>query len=59
VREAVALRLATTQGAVTRRELATACGISGELARQALAALVRRGQLRRIGAGQATCYRPP
>jgi DNA-binding NtrC family response regulator len=58
-REAVALRLATAQGAVTRRQLAAASGISGELARQTLATLVRRGLLRRIGASQATCYRPP
>jgi DNA-binding NtrC family response regulator len=56
--EAVALRLAADHGRVTRRDLAVACGISGELARQALVALVHRGRLRRIGVGPATCYLP-
>jgi DNA-binding NtrC family response regulator len=55
-REAVALRLAVAHGRVTRRELAVACGISGELARRTLGALVHRGRLRRIGTGPATCY---
>jgi DNA-binding NtrC family response regulator len=57
--EAVALRLAAAHGRVTRRELAVACGISGELARRALVALVHERRLRRIGAGPTTCYLPP
>jgi two-component system response regulator HydG len=58
-RTEVALQLAATRGAVTRRELAAACEISGELARQELVALVGRGLLRRIGAGPRTrCVLP-
>jgi DNA-binding NtrC family response regulator len=55
---AVALLLATERGAVTRRALATACGISGERARQDLQALMQSGRLRRVGAGRSTRYVP-
>ncbi len=48
-REAVALRLAITQGVVTRRELAVACGVSGEVARRTLVALVVHGRLQPVG----------
>ncbi len=52
----LALRLAAARGAVTRGDLASACGISGERARQELVALVHRGLLARLGAGRAARY---
>jgi hypothetical protein len=55
-REAVALDLARDRGAVTRGALVAAGGISGELARQTLGALVGLGRLRRLGAGRRTRY---
>jgi DNA-binding NtrC family response regulator len=55
-RQALALRLAAERGAVTRRDLAAAGGISGERARQALQALVHQGRLRRAGAGRSIHY---
>jgi DeoR/GlpR family transcriptional regulator of sugar metabolism len=51
-----ALRLAAARGAVTRRELARACGISLEIARQELLVLTRLGHLRRVGRGRAARY---
>ena len=55
-RQRVALEFARAHGAVTRSLLAKACGISGELARRELQALVSLGLLRRGGAGRATRY---
>ena len=52
----VALRLARERGSVARGGLARACGISGETARQELAALARLGYLRRVGDGRRTQY---
>ncbi len=54
----VALRLARERGSVSRGDLARACGISGETARQELAALTRLGRLRRVGEGRRTQYVP-
>ena len=51
-----ALRIASEQGTVTRRALPRACGISGETARQELAALAHLGYLRRVGDGRSTEY---
>ena len=58
-RQQVALELARAHGAVTRSQLAAACGISGELARRELQALASLGLLRRAGAGRGTRYGPP
>jgi DNA-binding NtrC family response regulator len=58
-RRQLALDLARTHGTVTRGQLAAACGISGELARRELRALVRVGLLRRVGEGRGTAYAPP
>lgn len=55
----IALRIARTRGAVTRRDLARQCGISGESARLELLALVRLGHLRRAGHGRSTRYVVP
>jgi DNA-binding NtrC family response regulator len=55
-RRVAALRLARATGGVSRAQLAAACGISGESARQVLHALVGGDQLRRIGRGRATRY---
>jgi two-component system response regulator GlrR len=55
-RRETALRLAADPGGVRSGQLAAACGISAELARQTLAALVDAGVLRRVGAGRGTCY---
>ena len=52
-RQQVALELARAHGAVTRSQLAAACGISGELARRELQALAPLGLLRRA-AGRAS-----
>jgi DNA-binding NtrC family response regulator len=57
-RQQVALELARAHGAVIRSQLAAACGISGELARRELQALVSLGLLRRAGAGRGTRYGP-
>jgi DNA-binding NtrC family response regulator len=58
-RRALALQLAQAPGGVTRAQLAAACGISGEAARQALLGLAQEGQLCRIGRGRATRYIRP
>jgi DNA-binding NtrC family response regulator len=58
-RQRVALELARVHGVVTRSQLATACGISGELARRELQALARLGLLRRTGQGRGTQYGQP
>jgi DNA-binding NtrC family response regulator len=55
-RQRVALDLARAHGVVTRSRLAAACGISGELARRELHALVALGLLRRGGEGRGTRY---
>lgn len=55
-RDATALQLAASEGAVTRSALALACGISGDLARQVLTSLTARGRLRRVGAGRGARY---
>jgi DNA-binding NtrC family response regulator len=55
-RQRVALELARAHGFVTRSRLAAACGISGELARRELHALVALGLLRRGGEGRGTRY---
>jgi Transcriptional regulator DIP2311-like, C-terminal domain len=55
-RRQIALRIAGEQGTVTRRALARVCGISGETARQELAALAHLGYLRRVGDGRSTEY---
>jgi two-component system response regulator AtoC len=55
-RQRVALELARAHGAVTRSQLAAACGISGELARRELQALVSLELLRRVGKGRGTRY---
>jgi transcriptional regulator with GAF, ATPase, and Fis domain len=55
-RREAALRIARDCGAVTRRDLARECGISGEVARQELLALARLGCLRRVGRGRSTVY---
>ncbi len=55
-RREAALRIADDRGAVTRRDLARQCGISGEVARQELVALARLGFLRRVGRGRSTVY---
>jgi two-component system response regulator HydG len=55
-RLAMALRFARAPGGVTRRQLATACGISGESARRVLRALVQGDQLRSIARGRGTRY---
>jgi predicted HTH transcriptional regulator len=55
-RREAALRIASEQGTVTRRALARACGISGETARQELAALTKLGYLRRVDDGRSTEY---
>jgi predicted transcriptional regulator len=52
----VALRLAANPGGVRSGQLATACGISAELARQTLAALADAGLLCRVGGGRGTRY---
>jgi DNA-binding NtrC family response regulator len=57
-RRAMALQLAATPGGVRRGQLAVACGVSGESARQILRALMQRGELRQIGRGRATRYTP-
>jgi transcriptional regulator with GAF, ATPase, and Fis domain len=51
-----ALRIAGERGVVTRRDLIRECGVSGEIARQALGALERLGFLRRVGRGRSTLY---
>jgi DNA-binding NtrC family response regulator len=58
-RQQIALELAHTHGAVTRSQLAGACGISGELARRELQTLASLRLLRRDGEGRGTRYRPP
>jgi DNA-binding NtrC family response regulator len=58
-RQQVALAIVHAHGAVTRSQLATACGISGELARRELQALARLGLLRRTGQGRGTRYGQP
>ena len=55
-RQQVALKLTRTHGTVTHSQLAAACQISGELARQELEALARLGLLRRTGQGRGTRY---
>jgi DNA-binding NtrC family response regulator len=55
-RDAAALQLAATEGAVTRSTLARVCGISGDLARQVLVRLVAQGRLRRVGASRGVRY---
>ena len=55
-RAQAALRIAGEHGVVTRRDLARECGVSGEIARQALGALERLGFLRRVGRGRSTLY---
>jgi DNA-binding NtrC family response regulator len=55
-RREAALRLAVGRGTVSRGVLARECGISGETARQELAALARLGHLRRVGHGRRTEY---
>jgi len=58
-RQRVALELVRAHGVVTRSQLAAACGISGELARRELQALVSLGLLRRAGHGRGTRYQSP
>jgi predicted ArsR family transcriptional regulator len=55
----MALDLAEKVGGVTRAQLAAACGISGESARQVLHALVQRDELHRVGRGRAIRYVAP
>ena len=57
-RREIALRMAREQGAVTRRQLAVRCGVSGETGRADLSMLVRLGLLRPVGKGSATKYVP-
>jgi DNA-binding NtrC family response regulator len=58
LRRHTALRIAGERGSVTRRDLSTECGISGEQARVELIELARRGELRRVGSGRSTRYVP-
>lgn len=55
-RARVALRITSERGSVTRGDLSKACGISGETARQELAALTRLGYLRRMGTTRTARY---
>jgi hypothetical protein len=55
-RRETALRLAADRGTVRSGELAAACGIAAELARQTLGALVDPGLLCRVEAGRGTRY---
>jgi hypothetical protein len=55
-RRTTALRLARATGSVSRAQLAAACAISGESARQVLHALAESDQRLRIGRGRATRY---
>jgi DNA-binding NtrC family response regulator len=58
-RQRVALELVRAQGVVTRSQPAAGCGISGELARRELQALVSLGLLHRAGEGRGTRYGVP
>jgi DNA-binding NtrC family response regulator len=55
-RRGLARRLAARPGGVTRRQLARAVGVSGNVAWQLLAALAAEGALRREGAGRGVRY---
>ncbi len=55
-RQREALRIALEHGTVTRRDLTTRLGVSGEVARRALVALVEVGVLRREGVRGRTRY---
>ena len=57
-RQREALRIAVEQGTVTRRDLTARLGVSGEVARRALVALVGVGVLRREGVRGRTRYVP-
>ena len=52
----LALQLKAASGEVRRAELVARCQVSREVARWALAGLVRLGLLRRVGLGRATRY---
>ena len=56
-RMAVALEIVKTEGKITSGRLAKAAGVHPESARTTLAALVRRGTLKRIGTKRRTYYR--
>ena len=53
-----ALRISAEYQEVRRRDLMARCGISREVARRALASLVERGLLQRLGRGRGTRYVP-
>jgi len=55
-RQETALRIAQEQGAVSRRQLAAQCGVSGETARLELSLLTRMGFLRQVRKGPAARY---
>ena len=51
-----ALRISAEHQEVRRRDLMARCGISREVARRALASLVERGLLQRVGRGRGARY---
>lgn len=56
LRRQAALRLAAERSTVTRRDLSSECGISGEQARLELLGLARLRVLRRVGGWRGTRY---